>query len=70
MTIEMTIKVNTTSASYSVTATELLTSEFLNLHQTTNGVFVQQTNSEISELVRSFFQLFFTSEFFKNFLIH
>nr|XP_034332895.1 uncharacterized protein LOC117691281 [Crassostrea gigas] len=57
MTIEMTIKVNTTSASYSVTATEMLTSEFSNLHQTTNGVFVQQTNSEISELKTSTYVL-------------
>lgn len=61
MTIEMTIKVNTTSASYTVTATEMLTCEFSNLHQTTNGVFVQQTNSEISEWKTSkkFFPTFF-----------
>lgn len=63
MTIEMTIKVhvNTTSASYTVTATEMLTSEFSNLHQTTNGVFVQKTNSEISEWKTSkkFFPTFF-----------
>lgn len=49
MTIEMTIKENTTSASNTVTATEMLTFDFSNLHQTTNGVFVKQTNSEISE---------------------
>lgn len=64
MTIEMTIRGNTNSASNTVTATEMLTFDFSDLHQTTNGVFVQQTNSEISEWKTSKkFLIFFSSEF-------
>lgn len=44
MTIEMTIKENTTSASNTVTATEMLTFDFSNLHQTTNGVVKYKLN--------------------------
>lgn len=74
MTIEMTIRGNTNSASNTVIATEMLTFDFSDLHQTTNGVFVQQTNSEISEWKTSkkFFNFLFfrIQNSFKNFLIH
>lgn len=71
MTIEMTINGNTTSASKTVTATKMLIFDFSNLHQTTNGVFVQQTNSEITDWKTSeqfFPKNIFTSEFFQKLL--
>lgn len=62
MTIEMTINGNTTSASKTVTATKMLIFDFSNLHQTTNGVFVQQTNSEITDWKTS--EQFFSKKHF------
>lgn len=46
-TIKTIIQGNTNSLRTS--ASETLTSEFSNIHQTTNGVFVKQTTSDISK---------------------
>lgn len=46
-TIKTIIQGNTNSLRTS--ASETLTSDFSNIHQTTNGVFVKQTTSDISK---------------------
>lgn len=63
-TIETSIQRKTTSLS--ITASDTLSSDFSNIHQNTNGVFVNQTTSDISKWKtrKTFFlQLLFTSEY-------